>query len=315
MKKFNAAVWGAGGYVGKELTSILSDHPHIGEIYAVSTSHTDATDSADIAFLALPHGSSAPVAELLQATQPHTTVIDLSGDLRFKNPQTYEEWYQMAHPAPDVLEQGVPYCLPELFPIPKEAGIYSMPGCYPTASLLSTVPLIEAGIVKPSTQIDVDAVSGVSGLGKNFPQGAELVMKLGMEVPYKTGRVHQHVGEIEQFLGGASIYFSPALGPFFRGIIATCALPNTNDTTTEALVDYLKDYYAEHELVQILPVGEKPAVENVVGTDRCDIGAVATMHTIEITSCIDNLRKGAAGQAVQTFNILRDVPETTGLNL
>ncbi len=310
MKTYDVAVWGAKGYAGQELVGILENHPNIGRIAEVGRETAEDLSGIDAFFLALPHGTSGEVAK--QQASPGHTVIDLSGDFRFPEAADYENWYHQRHAAPELLP--VPYGLPELFrsTIPGHKLIAN-PGCYPTATLLGLVPLVEHGLIQPNERIVVDALSGVSGMGKAKEQEATRVISAGDSYSYKVGRVHQHVGEIEQFLHGSEIFFSPSVGPFFRGMLVKSTSQVKNGVEPDDVAAVLSDTYANEPFVTVLTPGETPSIESTKNTDGCVIGFVTVGNTVQVVSSIDNLRKGAASQAVQSFNIVFELPETSGL--
>jgi N-acetyl-gamma-glutamyl-phosphate reductase len=282
---------------------------------------------ADVVFLALPHTKSmAPVASCLTAG---TKVIDLSADYRLKDSRLFEHWYQTPHSHPDLLKQAV-YGLPEVHrPAIAQAQLVASPGCYPTAAVLQLAPLVAQGLVVPDT-IVIDAKSGISGAGRSpalpyhFPEAHESLE------PYKIG-LHRHIPEIEQELnhlkdrcepgqgsaapGPLTVAFTPHLVPMNRGILSTayCRVkdPMNNLVALRALY---RDFYKNEPFVRILE-DVMPNPRHVRGSNFCD---VAVYHDgragwIVTVAALDNLIKGAAGQAIQAMNLMLGYPEDTGL--
>lgn len=310
MSELNVAVWGASGFAGQELVGILQGHPDVSNIRKVGREDPIWLEDSETAFLALPHGDSGRVAGNLAVSG--NVVIDLSGDLRFPTPEEYEVWYDRDHPAPELLP--APYALPELYRHEiDESRVISMPGCYPTATLLGAVPLVEGGLLKPDSMLAVSALSGVSGRGKKPTDLTHFMTMSGNTIPYNSGRAHRHVGEIERFLGGRSIVFSPKVVPIERGMLVETISQLEDGVTAEDVSDTFREAYDEEPFVKVLPEGENPDIHMSVRSDGCYIGYTVMRKMLLVISSIDNLRKGAASQAVQAFNIVHDLPETTGL--
>lgn len=301
------AVWGASGNAGRELVGILEDHPEVGEIEKAGRRFPKGIDHIETAFLALPHGESAKIAARLKKTG--RKVIDLSGDLRFSTPEEYERWYDIPHPAPDLLP--VPYALPEWDTGQIESSeLVAMPGCYPTATLLGINPLVQAGVLAHEARIQVNAVSGFSGRG-NQPMPE---VQYGNLIPYAVGRQHRHVGEMELFTLGHEINFAPSTIDQYRGMLVTItAQLATKGICDEMVHGILEDEYRDDDFVAVLDDGELPTFKTGAGTDMCYIGATADNCAATIVSAIDNLRKGAASQAVQVFNRMHGYDEAMGL--
>jgi len=311
MKNLDVAVFGPEGYAGQELTKLLENHPDVGQVVPVGRDSDQDLVGIDAAFLALPTNSSAQEApKLLQAG---ATVIDLSGYFRFETAAEYKRWYGEEHRSPELLSTAV-YGLPE-FSRDTMAGkkLIANPGCYPTATLLGLTPLTDEGLLSPYGSVVVDAISGVSGMGIKKVDEANRVMGWSDSYAYKVGRVHPHVGEIEQFLGGEKIFFSPSVGPFFRGMLVRTTVQLKDGIKPEHVQSVLEETYDGEPFVQVLPMGEIPSVETTSCTDNCAIGIVAAGSTLQIVSSIDNLGKGAASQAVQGFNVVFELDEATGL--
>jgi N-acetyl-gamma-glutamyl-phosphate reductase len=315
MKSFEVAVLGASGSVGKELVEILSGHPNVSTVNTPPRDELPEFEGSDVVFSALPHGESAN--EVTRFRDEGSTVIDLSGDLRFPNPGSYEKWYRRLHPAPHLLTQKIPYGLPELNRGALEPGrkLVSMPGCYPTAALLALVPLKQRAMINAGEMITVTADSGYSGRGKNA-DNSDLIDDNGRGynvTPYKTGREHQHVGEMEQWLGDASVFFSPNVLPIERGMLVKAATKLAFGVSPAAVREVFEEAYAEEPFVAVLPEESIPDITETARTDECHIGFVVVKQCILVGSSIDNLRKGAGSQAVQVFNRISSLPEETGL--
>ncbi|NLA05920.1 MAG: N-acetyl-gamma-glutamyl-phosphate reductase [Firmicutes bacterium] len=334
------AVIGATGYTGSELVRLLGQHPRVKLSYISSRGDAGSPydrvhpqfyravelelqppdlelipGAAELVFCALPHGRSAEVVPALLAAGKK--VIDLSADFRLLDPALYESWYGWAHPAPDLLEKAV-YGMPE---INREAlpgaALVANPGCFPTSALLALMPPAEAGWVDWESVV-VDAKTGVSGAGRNpkqafhFPECAESVKA------YRIGD-HQHTPEIEQVLSRLSgeavtITFTPHLVPMIRGILSTVYLRLNRDCTSEEVAQLYRHFYSAHPFVRLLP-GQLPETRFVRGSNYCDLGWRFDRRTgrLVIVSAIDNLVKGAAGQAVQNMNLVLGYDEETGL--
>jgi len=331
-KSITVGVYGAAGYAGQELVALLARHP--GVTLAFATSNQDAgqpvpgtnliyqaheavsPDAVDAVFLALPHTASAPIAA--QAVQAGARVIDLSADLRLDTPESYEAWYGVPHPAPELLP--VPYGLPEINrEAIRGAPVVANPGCYPTAALLGLYPLLESHALAADAPIIVDAKSGVSGAGRTPKPTTHFVEVFGNLSPYNVGRAHRHTGEIEQEIGklnGAAgpLIFTPHLLPVDRGLMATIYVQLAAPWSAAALQSLYEETYAAEPLVQVLPPGRHATLKHAVRTNGAAVSVTPATDThVIIVSVIDNLLKGAASQAVQNFNLMFDLPETTGL--
>ena len=330
----NVGVYGATGYTGLELIRLLNAHPDVEIVFATSESsagtslrqsHPQAPDLAlvaasdapldavDAVFLCLPHTRSAMIAA--EALAQDVRVVDLSADLRLDDVAVYDHGYNGTHPAPDLL--SCPYGLPELdrSQLPG-ARVIANPGCYATAVLLATVPLARRGLLVSGAPVIADAASGVSGAGRAPKTNTLFAEVQGNYSPYNIGRAHRHLSEIDQQLaknGGAdtTVIFSPHLLPTDRGILVTAYAPVTDMAAAQAA--YGEDFGAE-PLIDVLPAGELATLAHVVRTPRSAISCTpATDSTLIVVTAIDNLLKGAASQAVQNFNLMWDLPETTGL--
>jgi N-acetyl-gamma-glutamyl-phosphate reductase len=330
-----AAVAGASGYAGGELLRLLLGHPDLdlGPVCAASSAGRSVADlhpqlpeltdwtfaatepaklaDADVVFLALPHGESASLADGIPETMP---VVDLGADHRLVDPDDWRRYY-----GGDPAEPWV-YGLPEL-PGHRELVAATRrvagPGCYPTAALLALAPLLDAGLAEPDDVVVV-AASGTSGAGRAVKpqlQGSEV---MGDVSAYKVG-AHQHAPEIVQTLtqlagGPVGLSFTPMLAPMPRGLLATCTARSS--ASTDALREVLAEAYADEPFVHVLPEGRWPHTTATAGSNACQVQAVAEPHTgrAVVVAAIDNLGKGAAGQAVQCANLMLGLPETAGLS-
>ncbi len=340
------AIVGATGYVGAELVRILHDHPDVEivgltargraqEPVGVTHVHLDTTDyvvdadvpASDAVFLALPHSAAAEIVpDLLDGGR---AVVDLGPDFRLRDAADYPRWYGFEHPHPELLS-GAVYGLPELHRDEIVAlrgtspAIVGAPGCYPTATILALAPLARAGLVG---DLVVDAKSGVSGAGRETK--AELMFGEVNESVRAYGIAgHRHTAEIEQELqalagatgtdgpsnpGAVGVDFLPHLIPMTRGILSACHVRPTRPVT-QAEVDALyAAAYVDEPFVQVVPTA--PATKHVLGSNTCRVFARVDDRTGRVLAIgvIDNLVKGAAGQAVQAFNVLFGLPETAGL--
>lgn len=334
-------VIGASGYAGAELVRILSGHPQARltavtsrqyagqrfdllypslsgctnlELETFSVDHICA--KADILFTALPH--KLPMAIVPEILAADRKVIDLSADFRFSDPQAYESAYQ-PHAAPELLEKSV-YGLSEIYPeLIRKAKIIGNPGCYPTSVLLPLVPLVRAGLVELEGLI-ADSKSGVSGAGRAPSLGTLFCEVNECFRPYKVG-VHRHNPEMEAILGleagqRVNLTFVPHLVPMNRGMQSTIYAQPSKGVSADDIDSALRSFYNKSAFVRICPPDRPPDARHVRGTNFCDIGfrLDANRNRLIVMSAIDNLVKGAAGQAVQNMNIIMGIDETTGLS-
>ena len=344
MKTKRIAIVGASGYSGETLVQLLLNHPHAELTAVTSRQNTGQTlaqifprfaghpvsqsirftepkaevlaKQADIVFLALPHGVAAEYAvPLLNAG---CVVIDLSADFRLKSAETYREFYAHDHPAADLLKKSV-YGLPEIHrEAIKKALLVASPGCYPTSILLPTIPLLQDGLVK-TVGIISDSLSGVSGAGRKVEQDYLFCECNESMRPYGVPK-HRHLSEIEEQLSLAAktpivIQFTPHLIPVNRGILTTLYFEPTEQLSNEKIAACYKKYYANEPFVRVLEGKSLPDTKNVVGTNAIEIAWRLDPRTgrLIVMSAIDNLVKGASGQAVQSMNIICGFPETAGL--
>ncbi|MCR2822884.1 N-acetyl-gamma-glutamyl-phosphate reductase [Lederbergia panacisoli] len=331
---------GATGYGGAELIRILQSHPKF-EIAALYTSSRQGRDihnhyphltgiipltleeidpikmakDTDVVFLAVPTGIASQLApELLTAG---CVVIDLTGDFRLKNTEDYEYWYKRKAAPKEWIEKAV-YSLPELNRTSvKGSQFISNPGCYPTAALLGLAPLAKANILKEGSVI-IDAKSGISGAGQTVSLG-NIYSELNENLKIYKVNGHQHIPEIEQMLKEmgyeSPITFQTHLVPMTRGIMTTIYGTVEGKITEDELWQLYHDFYANEYFVRVRDKGIFPATKEVAASNFCDIGIACDERTgrITIVSVIDNLMKGAAGQAVQNANILFGFEESAGL--
>ncbi|MHA0856205.1 N-acetyl-gamma-glutamyl-phosphate reductase [Paenibacillus sp. CMAA1364] len=339
--KMRVAIIGSTGYGGVELIRLLQGHPKVNITSVISTSSAgvsiaqgfphltniveqelDDLDietiarNADVVFTATPSGISTPlVPKLLQAG---LKVIDLSGDFRIRNGELFEEWYKLPAADPAYIEQAV-YGLSEVYgDLVEGVDFVSNPGCFPTATLLGLIPAVEAGWIDLSSII-IDAKSGVSGAGRGTnltTHYAEINENLRA---YKVNR-HQHIPEIEQVLGDVSgekvtVTFTTHLVPMTRGIMSTMYAKVSGEHTQAEFVELYRDYYKGRPFVRVRDHGVWPATKEVTGSNYCDMGFMLDERTgrITIISVIDNIVKGASGQAIQNLNLMMGWEENLGL--
>lgn len=338
MKKIRVGIVGATGYTGEELLRILSHHPDVEIIKATSQSLAGKKISAifpdlkiDLAFEPLQDDPISRNGLFVFSCLPHKEamshiplwiknglkVVDLSADFRFNDVSIYEKWYQK-HSTPDLLKKSV-YGLPEFHREEiRNASLVGNPGCYPTGALLGILPLLKEGIVSPDG-IVIDSKSGMSGAGRKTVE-EKLKFEANESVhAYNIGK-HRHTPEIEQELSLAakkpvSVVFTPHLIPMHRGILSTIYLKPTSKTDTQKILKAFQSYYQNEPFVKVLPEGYFPKTKEVTGTNACHIGALHHSPTgqIIVVTAIDNLIKGASGQAVQNMNLMCGLEETIGL--
>jgi N-acetyl-gamma-glutamyl-phosphate reductase len=330
MQTAPVGIVGASGYSGIELSRILASHPHVelrllgsdkwaGETAARKTGLFGAAGKIKYApqdqvvqlarecaavFLATPADGSLKLAPILLALG--VKVIDLSGAFRLKDAAAYPRHYGFEHTHTSLLSQAF-YGLPELGRAPEGTRLVANPGCYPTAAALALKPLIEAGVVEGP--FIVDAASGVTGAGR---KATEEMSFAEVDEDFKAYKVlrHQHQPEMAQTLG-RPLTFTAHLLPCKRGILATCYARLAKPTDLKAI---LLHKYANEPFIEVLGQPDEVALKNVVGTNKCQLAAATDGETVVVVSAIDNLVKGAAGQAVQNLNLIMDWPETAGLD-
>jgi N-acetyl-gamma-glutamyl-phosphate reductase len=338
----DVAIVGAAGYAGVELTRLVSGHPEMSltmvtsaadagtavcDLYP-SLARVDLTyvepdtravaEAAQLVFLAVPHTAAIAMAPAL--LEAGLTVVDLSADFRLADAATYERWYGVPHTAAELLSEAV-YGLPELARADLAASprLVACPGCYPTASLLAAVPAIEAGAAA-SERVIVDAKSGVSGAGRLLSSGTHFVNANEAVSAYKVAS-HRHTPEIAEQLSIAAgrqvaLTFTPHLVPMNRGLLATVYLEMVEPVSTDDLVELYAERFAGEPFVTVHGAGRMPSTAEVRGSNRAHIGVAADEEagTIVAVCAIDNLMKGASGQAVQCANLVLGLPETSGLD-
>lgn len=337
----SCAVVGATGYTGSELVKILLRHPRI-RLTALSTrqekaiplktlvpgvskkislavrkfSFPEIKRSADVVFLALPHTEAMEaVARFFEAGK---IVIDLSADFRLHDASLYEKWYGVKHREKKLLKEAV-YGLPELYRESiRRANLIANPGCYPTGACLGLAPLLRDGLVELDS-IVIDAKSGVTGAGKKLNPATQFCEVDENFYAYKVNR-HQHQPEMEEVLSRAagqavSLTFVPHLLPLQRGILTTIYLKKRERVRTAEIRKSFERAYEEEPFVRVRPEGEFPSLREVQGTNFCDLGFSSRPDEDEVIviTALDNLLKGAAGQAVQNLNIRAGFPEEEGL--
>lgn len=331
------AVIGASGYAGGELLRLLSSHPTFkptvisagqsaGELitsvhphlhsYAdriFSETNIESINSCELVFLALPHGESA---RIISKIAPGVKVVDLGADFRLSNSEDWLKYYGGDHAGKYV------YGLPEIKhqrSLIAKSSIVANPGCYATAIALAAAPAIEADLID-ETDLVVVAASGTTGAGRNAKinlLGSEVMNSL---TSYKFGGVHQHTPEIEEILTSFSkqpvkVSFTPILAPMPRGILATVTAKLTSDMSEEKVRNLYSKYFEDDDFVVVLPKGAMPQTSAVLGTNMVQIQVAVDSHTgrLIVSSAIDNLGKGAAGQAIQNANLICGIAENSGL--
>jgi N-acetyl-gamma-glutamyl-phosphate reductase len=318
----NVGVFGATGYTGRELVRLLRTHPQARLAFRTGSSEGHVAHEAglerdaDAYLLALPHGISATYAARLHRERPQAIVIDLSGDLRLPDGEAYRAWYGHEHPAPELLGR-VPYGLPELYRDRiRGARLVSNPGCYATSALVPLVPLVKQGLVDPQDVV-IDAKSGATGAGRALREDLMFCEVTGDFSAYAPGRTHRHVGEMESVLRERTgldvpLTFCPHLLPVKRGILSSIHVRTTRPAAE--LAQALAAFYADEPFVRV--VGPKPPrLSDVEGTNLC----LLSVHDgapgrAVVFAALDNLVKGAAGQALQNLNLAAGLPETAGLD-
>lgn len=334
------SVIGATGYAGVELLRLLDGHPEAEIAYITSESSTgeiissmyphlsgrvekaldsmqnieDIAAGSDVIFIALPHGHAMKIGKVLKGSS--TRIIDLGGDYRFKDSKVFEQWYKVKHEDPD---NNAVYGLTELYRDKvKDAMLVANPGCYTTCSILALVPLLKAGLIE-TKGIVVDAKSGTTGAGRSLKVGS-LYCSVNENFHAYGVASHRHTPEIEQaysdFAGEpVVIQFTPHLLPVDRGILSTCYAQLKEGVTDGQVAEAFNDMYKNEFFIRLRGQGACPEIKNVRASNYVDIGWQTDKRTgrVIVMSCIDNLVKGAAGQAVQNMNVMFGLDETVGL--
>jgi len=338
---YKIGIAGATGYTGAELLRILSRHPDV-EITALTSENfkgkridevfptlrnfagqeltgldSEVHKGLDILVLALPHTTA--MDKVSRFLSGDCRIVDLSADYRLRSPSVFEEWYAVPHTQAKLLESAV-YGLPELRRDEiKGASLVANPGCYPTSAILALAPLMKEGWIDLENVV-VDSKSGVSGAGRKASLGSQFC-EVNEGVSAYGGARHRHTPEIEQEISALAgeeikITFTPHLMPMTRGILSTVYGRLKKDANLEDLHARFKDFYADEPFVRILPEGQFANSHYVSGSNFCDIGMQVDFRNkrVIVTSAIDNLIKGASGQAVQNMNIMLGLDEKTGLD-
>ena len=344
MSKLKIAIAGATGYSGEELIRLLLNHPHVEITHLAASAKWDKpalvsdvfprfarlsklqieslepqrlAASCDIAFLALPHGVAMELApDLLSAGKK---VIDLSGDFRLKDAALFTQWYGKAHTSGGLLKDAV-YGIPELAgPAIAKANLIANPGCYATSVILACAPLLQSGLVERDWMV-IDAKSGLTGAGRKAEPDLMFAEMNENLWAYKVNH-HQHVPEIEQalapFSGGQPLGFCfvPHIIPVNRGILSSIYLRLAKQATWQQVDKIYRDFYRNAPFIRIRPENQWPQLRDVQGTNYCDIAFAVDVakRGLIVSAAIDNLLKGASGQAVQNMNLMCGWPEATGL--
>ncbi len=335
---YTVAVAGASGYAGGELLRLLLAHPDLSigpvaagraagrpvtdlhpQLPSLSATTFDDTDAAalaeaDLVLLALPHGESAALVAELPDSLP---VVDLGADFRLADPAAWTQYYGGEHAG------SWTYGLPELAgarPLITASTRIANPGCYPTSVILGLAPLLAANLVE-AADVVVVAASGTSGAGRKETAGLMASEVIGSLSAYKAGGTHQHTPEMEQALSGAAgapvtLSFTPVLAPMPRGILATSTARLAAGATTSALREALIEAYADEPFVHVLAAGAWPATTATAGSNSVHLQVAADEHAgrAVVVAALDNLVKGAAGQAIQNANLVLGLEETAGLS-
>ena len=341
----NVAIVGGSGYTGSELLRLLQSHPYA-NITAVTSERSAGKavcelfphlrncrvvfepleinkikDRAELFFLCLPHKTSQEVVYHLH--EAGRRVIDLSADYRLRHASVYEEWYKTPHRFPSLLRRAV-YGLSELYRERiRNAAIVANPGCYPVSAILGLAPALRHGIIEPDS-IVIDSKSGVSGAGRS-PELPYMFCEANESVRAYAVTVHRHTPEIEQELGlilkrRLKVIFTPHLMPMNRGILTTIYARLTKGMGSSEIQEIYRGFYEGEPFVRVLEEGAYPDTKVVEGTNFCDISVFLDRRmrrrpTLIVVTAIDNLLKGAAGQAVQNMNIMYGFDETTALDV
>ena len=338
------AVVGATGYAGYELARLLLRHPHLEKpTFYLRETHADvhcltelfpqlrgwgeapckplsveaiADSGAETVFLSTPHEASVELVPELLAANSKLRIVDLSGAFRFREPEKFERWYKMTPPNESLLRESA-YGLPELYAgeLPA-ARIVANPGCYPTSVILGLRPLVDASWIDRSRGIVCDCKSGVSGAGKE-PKRETHFVEVNENFRAYGVFTHRHTPEVADHLGLAAhdFVFTTHLLPVERGILSTLYVWLQGPRKSEEIEALYRQFYADKPMVRLSPAGKLPELQDVAHTNFCDIGFApdSSGERLVIVSCLDNLGKGAAGQAVQNMNGMQGYPEASGL--
>lgn len=339
MNKIKAGIIGATGYAGAELVRLLVNHP-MAEVVAVSSvsyegqrfsevypnfygicdivlgNADEVIEKSDVIFASLPHGLSEPLAA--QCLEKGKTLIDLGADFRMYDGEAYAKWYKREYSHPEIHKYAT-YSLPELYrENTKKAKIIGNPGCYPTSISLGCAPALKGGLAE-AKGIVIDSKSGVTGAGRGLSQTTHYPDNNEAFSAYKAGE-HRHTPEIEQVLSDLAgeqltVTFVPHLLPVNRGIESTIYLTLKDGVTEEQVRAAYEEFYKNEKFVRVLPKGSYANIKNVRCSNYCDISLHFDMRASRLIVCavIDNMVKGAAGQAIQNMNLFFGLPEDTGL--
>ena len=339
-KIIKAGIIGATGYAGCELVRLLLNHPSakveavssvsfegqkFDDVYPSFIKNLDMTltdadtvvDKCDVIFAALPHGLSEPLAK--KCIDKNKILIDLGADFRLEDGEVYEKWYGKKFTDKKIHEDAV-YCIPELHreKINETVSVIANPGCYPTSISLALAPAIKADIISLEGII-IDSKSGVTGAGRGLTQGTHYPDTNEAFAAYKAG-AHRHTPEIEQTLSklagsDVKVTFVPHLLPVNRGIESSVYCKLSKDITVDEIHKLFTEFYKNEKFVRVQPLGTYANIKNVRVSNYCDISLHLDQHTGTLisSSCIDNMVKGAAGQAIQNMNIRAGIEESTGL--
>jgi N-acetyl-gamma-glutamyl-phosphate reductase len=328
------------GYAGAELARLLWRHPEVlltsvtgrsaagqplGEVFPhlapFDLTVGEELDSVDLAFSALPHGASAPaLTPLIEAGLP---VLDLSADFRLRDVDDYEAWYGRKHPAPHLLPDAV-YGMPELHrESVSRARLVAVPGCYPSGAIPALAPALKAGLIEPD--IIIDSKSGVSGAGRtlgltyHYAEANDSVSAYGLEGHFHLAEITQELSLLSDPPSAGRITFVPHLIPMTRGILTTCYAPlapgrlSPGNRARSEVRDVYRDFYSQEPFIRV--VDAPPQTKHTWGSNCCLLYPTVDVRTgrLVVVSCLDNLVKGAAGQAIQDMNLMLGFPETSGL--
>jgi N-acetyl-gamma-glutamyl-phosphate reductase len=341
MANITTAILGASGYTGAELLRLLANHPAfrvvaltadksagkpIGEVYPHLqfsqlpdlVLHSEVDFSAiDLVFCCLPHGTTQPI---IASLPEHVKIVDLSADFRLQDAAAYAEWYGHAHQTEALQKQAVYGLTEHAREAVSGARLVANPGCYPTCSLLPLLPLVKQRLIDANA-VTINALSGISGAGRSAKQEMLFTERDGGVSAYGVGN-HRHMAEIEQELTIAHgealrVSFTPHLVPMSRGMLATITVPLANGANSDTVREYLSTTYRDEPFVKTLSAGFSPQSQHVRGTNQCHIAVHDSRRAGEIilVSVIDNLVKGASGQAIQNANRMFGLPETIALTL
>lgn len=323
------AIVGASGYTGRELLALLQRHPSLRATVVMTARqgaqpeapafpgepHIDALDltrlqTVDGVFLCTPHGAASEIAKAALAAG--NKVVDLSADFRLRDPAVYQRVYGSAHPAPELLAQAVYGLSEHARAAVRSAALVANPGCYPTSILLPLLPLLQQRRLDPNAPIVADSKSGVSGAGKAPSERVHFGAVHENFLAYGVGN-HRHTPEIHQQAGTSRIVFTPHLLPAFRGMLSTIYVTPAAGQSAATLRSCLAEAYAHEPFVQVYAQGQ-PELRLVQRSNQCHIAVADSGPLVVLTSAIDNLQKGASGQALQNMNLMLGLPEGDGLS-